>query len=148
LNTFTIQQQTFAVKQNEFIDAFTVVHQSSYRHIQAVMNDLKFIILDYLAAKKSWILDWRRDFCDWSISCHFIWRVMPSRHLTEYSTLRYIVLLKHTQHWSIDWTRGAAAYLERYVQNSHARVLRNNLFYNQLNVARSCARCYHNSIRS
>jgi len=27
------------------------------RHIQAVMNNLKFIILDYLTAKKSGILD-------------------------------------------------------------------------------------------
>jgi len=31
------------------------------------MRNLKFIILDYLAAKKSGILDWGRDFCDWSI---------------------------------------------------------------------------------
>jgi len=29
-----------------------MVHQTSNRHIQAVMNNLKFIILDYLAAKK------------------------------------------------------------------------------------------------
>jgi len=34
-----------------------MVHQSSYRHIQAVINNIKFMILDYLAAKKSWILD-------------------------------------------------------------------------------------------
>jgi len=52
LNTFTTQQLTFAVKQNEFIDAFIMVRQSGYRHIQAVMNNLKFIILDYLAATK------------------------------------------------------------------------------------------------
>jgi len=32
------------------------------------MKNLKFIILDYLAAKKFGILDWRRDFCDCSIS--------------------------------------------------------------------------------
>jgi len=51
------------------------------------MNNVKFIILDYLAAKKFEILDWRRDFCDWSISSHSIWKVMPSRHLTEYNTL-------------------------------------------------------------
>jgi len=44
-----------------------MVHQSSYRHIQAVMNNLQLIILDYLAAKKSWVLDWRRCFCDCSI---------------------------------------------------------------------------------
>jgi len=60
-----------------------MVHNSSYRHIQPVMNNLKFIILDCLAAKKSWILDRRRGFCDWSISIHSILNVMPSRHFTE-----------------------------------------------------------------
>jgi len=30
---------------------------TSDRHVQAVMNDLKFLILDYLAAKKFGILD-------------------------------------------------------------------------------------------
>jgi len=36
---------------NEFIDVFTIVYQTSNRHIQAIMNNLKlsFIILDYLA---------------------------------------------------------------------------------------------------
>ena len=82
----------FSQKQNDFIDVFTMVHHISDRHIQAVMNNLKFIILDYLAAKKSGILDWRRDFCDWSISSHSIWKVMPSKHLTEYNTLRDIAL--------------------------------------------------------
>jgi len=33
-----------------------MVHQTSNRHIQAVRNKVKFIILDYLAAKKSEIL--------------------------------------------------------------------------------------------
>jgi len=33
-----------------------MVQQTSYRHIHAVMKNLKFIILDYLAAKKSGIL--------------------------------------------------------------------------------------------
>jgi len=47
-----------------------------------------FIILDYLAATKSEVLDWRRYFCNWSISSHSILKVMPSRHLTEYNTLR------------------------------------------------------------
>jgi len=32
-----------------------MVHQIGSRHIQAVMNNRKFIILDYLAAKKSGI---------------------------------------------------------------------------------------------
>jgi len=44
-----------------------MVHQTSYHHVQAVMNNLKFIIFYYLAAKKSGILDWRRDSCNWSI---------------------------------------------------------------------------------
>jgi len=43
----------FSQKQNEFIDEFTVVHQTNNRQVQAVMNNLKFIILDYLAAKNS-----------------------------------------------------------------------------------------------
>jgi len=65
-----------------------MVYQISNRHIQAVMNNLKLIILDYLTAKNSGILDWRRDFCDWFLSSYSIWKVMPSRHLTEYNTLR------------------------------------------------------------
>ena len=40
--------------------------------------NLQLIILAYFAAKKSWVLDWRRCFCDWSISSHSIWSVMPS----------------------------------------------------------------------
>jgi len=44
-------------KQNYYIDAFTTVHHTSNRHIQAVKKNLKLLILDYLAAKKSWILD-------------------------------------------------------------------------------------------
>ena len=104
-------------KQNEFTDAFTMVHEVSDRHIQLVMNNLKFIILDYLAAKKSGILDWRRDFCDWSTISLSVWKVMPSRQLTEYNTLRDTVIHTHTQYWSIDWNRGAAACLERDAQH-------------------------------
>jgi len=33
-----------SLKQKEFIDVFTMVHQTSTRHMQAVMNILKFII--------------------------------------------------------------------------------------------------------
>jgi len=44
-------------KQNEFSDVFTMVQKTSNRHIQAFMNNHKLIILDYLAAKKSGILD-------------------------------------------------------------------------------------------
>jgi len=100
-------------KRNEFM--YWQWYQTSNRHIQAIMNN-KFIILDSLAANKSGILDWRSDFWDWSISSHPIWKVMPSRHLTEYNTLRDNALHMRTQHWSIHWKRGAAACLERYVQ--------------------------------
>jgi len=54
------------------------------------------MILYYLAAKKFSILNWRRDFCDWSISSHSIWKVMLSRHLTEYSTLEGIMLYRRS----------------------------------------------------
>jgi len=43
--------------QNIFIDVLIIVHQISNCHIEAVMNNHKFIILDNLAAKKSGILD-------------------------------------------------------------------------------------------
>ena len=36
-----------------------MVHQITYRLIQAVMNNLQLIISDYLAAKKAGVLDWR-----------------------------------------------------------------------------------------
>jgi len=36
---------------------FTIAHQTSNRYIQLVMNNLYFIILNYLAAKKSGFLD-------------------------------------------------------------------------------------------
>jgi len=106
-------------KQNEFIKIYTMVHQTSNRHIQLVIRNLKFIILHDLATKESGILDWRRYFCDWSISSHFIWKVMPSRHVTEYNTRRDNVVHKHTQLWSIDWNRGTAtsACRECYVQH-------------------------------
>jgi len=82
----------FSQTQYEFTDVFAMVHQISNRHIQAVMNNLKFITLDYLAEKKSGIFDWCRDFCDWSLSNYSIWKVMPSKHLTEYNTLRNYAL--------------------------------------------------------
>jgi len=51
-------------KQNEFVHVFTMVQPTNNNHVQEVMNNLKCIILDYLAAKKSGILNWHRDFCD------------------------------------------------------------------------------------
>ena len=93
-----------------------IYNSTSDRLLTAIaMNNLKLIILDYLAAKKSGILYWHGDICAWSISSHSVWKVIPSRHLTEYNTLRNNALHRNTQHWSIDWNPGAAAYLERYV---------------------------------
>ena len=37
----------FRQKQNEFIDEFTKVYQTSNYHIKAVLNNGKFLILDY-----------------------------------------------------------------------------------------------------
>jgi len=104
-------------KQNEFIYGYTMVHQTGNRPIQAVMNNLKFIILYYLVAKKSGILDWRRYSCDWSISNHSFWKVMPSRRVTEYSTHGHNGLHTHTRHRSIDWNHGVAECVVRYVQH-------------------------------
>jgi len=73
-----------------------------------------------LAAKESGILDWRRNFYDWSTSSHSIWKVMLSTHLTEYNALRYNALHTCTQHWSIDWNRGAAACLEHLSSSQYA----------------------------
>jgi len=60
-----------------------MAYQTRNHHIQAVIYNHKFIITDYVAAKKSGFLDWRRDLCDWSISSPTIQKAMPSRHLTE-----------------------------------------------------------------
>jgi len=68
------------------------------------MNNLKFIILDYLVVKKSGISDRCRDFYNWSINTLSIWKVMPSRHITKYNALRDDALHKHTQHLSVDGT--------------------------------------------
>jgi len=44
-----------------------MVRKASNRHIEAVMNNLKFIILGYLNAKNMGF--WTdTDFCDWSTS--------------------------------------------------------------------------------
>jgi len=42
LSAFTTQQHSR--KQNKFSDAFTMVQKTSNRHIQAVMNNLRFMI--------------------------------------------------------------------------------------------------------
>ena len=57
--------------------------------MQALMNNLMFKILDYLAAKKSVCFDRNRNFSDWSINSSSIWKKVPitSGHCTEYNTL-------------------------------------------------------------
>jgi len=42
-----------------------MVRQLSSLRTQAVMNNLKFISLDYLTVKKSGIIDRRKHLCDW-----------------------------------------------------------------------------------
>ena len=66
-----------------------MVHQTSNSYIPAVMHNLKFIILDYLAAKKSGIYASFSDFYDWSINSSSIWKVMPmsSWHYTVHNPL-------------------------------------------------------------
>ena len=80
-------------RQNEFIDVFTISHRTSNRHIQLVMKNLTFIILRDLAVKKSGILDWRRNLCDRLYKRPSIWKVIPSRHITEYNTVHSWILL-------------------------------------------------------
>ena len=65
-----------------------------------------------LATKKSGIFDRCRDFYDWFTNNSSIWKVMsmPSKHYTEYNTLRDNALHTHTQHWSMDWNHGAVAW--------------------------------------
>jgi len=41
----------FSQKQNQFSDVFTMVQKTSNRRIQAVKNNLKWIILGYLTVK-------------------------------------------------------------------------------------------------
>jgi len=85
-----------------------MVQKTSNRHIQAVMNNLKFITLDYLAATKPGVLDWHR----FLQLVHKQWL----RHVTEYNTLGDNAPHTHAQYWSIDWNRGAVARRESYVQ--------------------------------
>jgi len=92
------------LKQNEFIDVNTMLYQTSHHHIQAVVNNLKFINLDYLAAKKSEILVWCWDFCDWSTKRFFYFEgntnALQMLYPVQYS--KGNALHMHTQHWSSD----------------------------------------------
>jgi len=66
METFTTQQQTFAETKRIYWCIYNVlIHQTSNCQIQIVTNNPKFISLDYFTAKKSEILDWRKELCDW-----------------------------------------------------------------------------------
>jgi len=84
------------------------------------MNNLKFIILDYLAAKKSGVLDWRRDLCGWcdyKQSVYLEGNALQTSYRVQYTQgWCSCALHRHTQHWSIGWNCGAAACLVCYVQ--------------------------------
>jgi len=112
LNTFTTQQKDFCRSKMNLVMYLQWCNRPS-------MNNLKHKMLDYSTAKKYGLLDWRRAFCDWSISRHSIWKVIPSRHVAEYNTPPDNALHTHIRKWSMDsmdWNRGAAACLVRYVQ--------------------------------
>jgi len=129
-----------------------MVHQTSNRHIQAVLNNLKFVILDYLAAKKSAILTDAEIsvFCDWSISSPFIWKVMSSMPGHE-STIHSEIML-HTRTLNTDQQtetvvrRRALSVMVNVICCS--RVWRNIRFYDKSNVANSFGPCYPNPQRS
>ena len=128
-----------------------MVHETSNDHIQAVMNNRKFINLDYLAEKKSGILDWRRDFYDWSINSSSTWKLMPSRHLIKYNTLRDDALHIHTQLTLINrlkprcsrvpWAWSSSQYA---MPVCDVRIISTN---NQM-LRAIRGRCYRNSIHS
>jgi len=84
-----------------------MVQKTSNRHIQAVMNNLKFIILGYLTA---------RNMGFWTDRLLRLLHKQSLRYVNECNTLRDNTVHTHTQHKSMDWNRGAAACLERYVQ--------------------------------
>ena len=102
-----------------------MVRQINNRHIQAVMNNLKLIILDYLAAKKSGVLDW---------CIYFLlnWKVTPSKHLTEYNTLRGNALHFTPKLNTNQYTKTLVrrdAFSDTFNVMSYARVWRNNRLY-------------------
>jgi len=120
----------FSQKQNDFFDVFTMVHHISDRHIQAVMNNLKFIILDYLAAKKSGILDWRSDFCDWSISSHYSLymegNALEASHRVQYAQGYCSTLHTQTQHLQTETLVRRCTFSGMFNVICYARVWRNN----------------------
>jgi len=99
-------------KLNEFCDVFTMVQKTSNRHIPAVINNLTFIIQ----------VTWLPETWDFGLTQRFLrlFHKQSLRHVDECNTLRDKTSHRHTQHWSMDWNRGAAACLERYVQRDYA----------------------------
>ena len=65
-----------------------MVHQISSRHIQAVTKNLKFIILDFLAAKISGSLDrWQR----------FLWLVLKQLLYLDGNALQTFYRVQYAQ---------------------------------------------------
>jgi len=85
------------------------------------MDNLKFIILECLAAKKSWILDWHRFL--WLVLKQLVYlegNVLQTSYRAAYNTLRDNALHTQTQHQSVDRNRGAAACLQRLCSTWYA----------------------------
>ena len=139
----------FLQKQNEFIDVFTMVHQTSNCHIQEVMNNLKFIILDYLAVK----------IWDSGLTQRFLWLVLKQLLYLEVNALQTSYQVQYIlrdnashAHWTLinGLKPSAAACLQRYMFSViyYAHVRRNIRLYDWSNVAWNCGRCYHYPKRS
>ena len=97
----------------------------SNRHIQAVMNNLKLIILDFLAAK--YLGFWTAAYTFYSV-----WKVMSSKHLTEYNTLKgnavhFTRKLNTNQYTETLVRRCSCSDMSDVI--SYARVWRNNRLY-------------------
>jgi len=64
-----------------------MVRQTSNRRIQAVMNNLKFIILGYLAAKMS----------DFGLTQRFLWLALKQSLYLEVNALQTSYRVQYTQ---------------------------------------------------
>ena len=102
-----------------------MVHQISNRHIQAVVNNLKLIILDYLASKNL-------EFWTDAYTFYSNWKVMPSKHLTKYNTLRGNALHFTRKLNTNQYTETLAqrrSFSDMFNVISYSRVWRNNRLY-------------------
>jgi len=118
--------------------------------MQAVMNNLKFINLDCVAGKKSVILDWRRDFCDWFRSSPFIWKVMcfiPGHKSTIHSRIILCTSTLNTDQQTETVVPRRALSVVFSVM-SYVHVWRNNRLYaisQLLTAVAAVVSSYHNS---